>query len=30
MKLSGGNQTKAASMLGVTRQALNKILKKKF
>ncbi len=29
MKLSGGNQTKAASMLGVTRQALNKILKKK-
>lgn len=29
MKLSEGSQTRAASMLGITRQALNKILKKK-
>ncbi len=29
MKLSEGSQSRAASMLGITRQALNKILKKK-
>ncbi len=29
MKLSGGSQTRAASVLGITRQALNKIIKKK-
>jgi DNA-binding NtrC family response regulator len=29
MKLSEGSQTRAASMLGITRQALNKILSKK-